>query len=220
MDIIIKILLIFLGYYFFIKFILFIIRLFKKLKVTFQNNKFDPMINPNVGISSTNNYINENINEGSNSTDACKTNNVIDYKKYYRPKRYVISKNELNFYTVLLEIAKELDLIVFSQVSLYNILETRPELDYKTKTIYFNKISAKSIDFVLVDKKSCRIKLCIELDDNTHKQTKRIERDNFINELFKELEIDLLRYPTYNMYYKDTLKKRIQENIKEHFYEN
>lgn len=44
--------------------------------------------------------------------------------------------------------------------------------------------------------------------------------NNFINDLFKELEIDLLRYPIYNTYYKDTLKKRITENIKEHYYEN
>ncbi len=43
---------------------------------------------------------------------------------------------------------------------------------------------------------------------------------NFINDLFKELEIDLLRYPIYNTYYKDTLKKRITENIKEHYYED
>ena len=220
MDTIITILVIFLSYYFFIKFIFFIIKLLKKIKLNFQKDKFNSMINPNVRINSTNNYIKENINEESNIIDNCKNDNVIDYKKYYRPKRYVITKNELNFYTVLLEIAKELDLIVFSQVSLYNILETKSELDYKTKTIYFNKISAKSIDFVLVDKKSCRIKLCIELDDDTHKQAKRIERDNFINDLFKNLEINLLRYPVYNVYYKETLKKRIQENIKEHYYEN
>ena len=103
-------------------------------------------------------------------------------------------------------------------VNSYNILETRSNLDYKTKTIFFNKIASKSIDFVLVDKKDCRIKLCIELDDSTHKKDKRIERDNFINKLFKDLEIDLLRYPVYNKYYKDTLKKRIQDNIKEHYY--
>ena len=70
-------------------------------------------------------------------------------------------------------------------------METKPNLDYKTKTIYFNKISSKSMDFVLVDKSDCRIKLCIELDDSSH-----------------------------TTYYKDTLKKRIQENIKEHYYEN
>jgi len=143
---------------------------------------------------------------------------AINYKNYYKAKRYVITLNELNFYNVLMEVAKELELIVFSQVSLYNILETKNNLDYKTKTIYFNKIASKSIDFVLVDKKDCRIKLCIELDDETHKQDKRIKRDKFINDLFKDLEIDLLRYPVYKTYYKDTLKRRIEENIKEHYY--
>ena len=45
-----------------------------------------------------------------------------------------------------------------------------------------------------------------------------IERDNFINKLFQDLEINLLRYPVYNVYYKETLKKRIQKNIKEIVY--
>lgn len=142
----------------------------------------------------------------------------FNYNKYYKPKRYVITLNELKFYTILMEIAKELDLIVFSQVSLYNIVHIRNNLDFRTKTTYFNKIAAKSIDFVLVDKLDCKIKLCIELDDSTHNQKKRIERDNFINQLFKDLEINLLRYPVYNVYYKETLKTKIIENMKEHYY--
>lgn len=145
-------------------------------------------------------------------------NNTINYKQYYKPKRYIITKNELKFYNVLIEIAKELNLILFSQVSLYNIIIMKENLDYYTKTKYFNKIASKSIDFVLVDKNNCRIKLCIELDDNTHRQRKRIERDKFINDLFKELEINLLRYPMYNEYYKETLKRKIKENIKDHYY--
>lgn len=144
--------------------------------------------------------------------------NKINYSNYYKPKRYVISLNELNFYSVLMEIAKELDLILFSQVSLYNILEIKKDLDYSTQKSYFNKIASKSIDFVLVDKKDCRIKLCIELDDSSHLNKKRAERDKFINQLFKDLEIDLLRYPTYPVYYKDALKRRIQENINDHYY--
>lgn len=141
-----------------------------------------------------------------------------DYSKYYKPKRYITTLNELNFYNVLLEISKELDMILFSQVSLYNIISMKENLDYSTKTKYFNKIASKSIDFVLVDKKNCRIRLCIELDDTTHYKQKRIERDNFINKLFKDLEIDLLRYPIYKVYYKDILKRKIQETIKEHYY--
>ncbi len=143
-----------------------------------------------------------------------------NYNKYYKPKRYLTTLNELNFYNVLLEIAKELNMILFAQVSLYNILSIKKELDYSTKTKYFNKIASKSIDFVLVDKKDCRIKLCIELDDSTHQKAKRIERDKFINKLFKDLEINLLRYPVYKVYYKETLKKKVLENIKEHYYIN
>lgn len=52
---------------------------------------------------------------------------------------------------------------------------------------------------------------------NTSK-AKRIERDKFINKLFKDLEINLLRYPVYKVYYKETLKKKIQENIKDNYY--
>lgn len=152
------------------------------------------------------------------NNSAAEIKNEINYKNYYKPKRYVITMNELNFYNVLLEISKELDMILFSQVSLYNIISMKENLDYSTKTKYFNKIASKSIDFVLVDKNNCRIKLCIELDDTTHYKQKRIERDKFINKLFKDLEIDLLRYPVYKTYYKDTLKKKILENIKEHYY--
>ena len=144
----------------------------------------------------------------------------IDYTKYYRPKRYITTLTENIFYKILLDIAKELDLILYSQVSLYAIIEVKKE-KYSKKECdeLFDDIKAKTIDFVLVDKKTNKIKICLELDDGTHKKWDRIERDKFINKLFKDLEIPLLRYPTYKNYYKATLKKRILENIKDTYYE-
>ena len=142
-------------------------------------------------------------------------NQEINYKNMYKPKRYIISLTELNFYNILLEITKELDLILFSQVSLYNIIETK----YNNQSA-FNKIKSKTIDFVLVDKNNCRIKLCIELDDYTHNRYDRIERDKFVNKLFSDLEIDLIRFKASNYYNKEALKKRIQESIHEHYYQN
>lgn len=141
-----------------------------------------------------------------------------NYKQMYKPRKYLITLNELKFYKILIQIAEELHLVVFAQVSLYNILETQEKLDYKTKERYFRRIASKSIDFVLADPHNCRIKLCIELDDSTHNRPDRIKRDKFINDLFKELEINLLRYPVYDTYYKETLKKKIEENLEEHFY--
>ncbi|MBR3255409.1 MAG: DUF2726 domain-containing protein [Clostridia bacterium] len=160
------------------------------------------------------NYKNKELNNNLSPTPS------DNYKNYYKPKRYLITLNELKFYKVLQEIAKELNLEVFSQVSLYNIILTKKELDNKQKYKYFNKIASKSIDFVLVDPNDCKIKLCIELDDVSHNRFDRIKRDEFINELFKQLEIDLLRYPTYQVYYKEALKNKIIENIKDHYYIN
>lgn len=153
MIIIISILVVIADYYLIKVLINFIIRTLIKNKPS--NTIINSNIRTNSNNNNNNNIIRYNNNTYNNNTYVQSVNNKIDtkptindennstnqYKRYYRAKRYVITKNELNFYTVLLEIAKELNLIVFSQVSLYNILETRPELDYKTKTIYFNKIS-------------------------------------------------------------------------------
>ena len=46
----------------------------------------------------------------------------------------------------------------------------------------------------------------------------RQERDKFINELFKSLEINLIRFKASDYYHKEALKKRIQESIIDHYY--
>lgn len=158
-------------------------------------------------------------NMNSNTNISINTNVGENFNAFYKPKIYLITLNELVFHNVLLEIAKELDLILCSQVSLYNIVETRKGLDKSNETKYFNKISRKSIDFVLVDKKDCRIRLCIELDDGTHKKYNRIERDKFINKLFKDLNINLLRIPSKFHYNKEELKNLIENNISKKYYE-
>ena len=158
------------------------------------------------------------VNSQNKKETNCNPNNEvteINYCNYYRPKIYITTLNELHFYEVLLDIAKELDFILFCQVSLYSIIEPKKELDRSTKRTFLNKIDRKSIDFVLVDKKNCKIKLCIELDDYTHNKKDRIARDEFIDTLFEQLGVSLLRYPVYPVYYRETLKNRILQKIQE-----
>ena len=70
----------------------------------------------------------EKIDKANSKNNVQKINN---YNEVYKPKRYITTLNELKFYKVLMEIAKELNLIVFAQVSLYAILETRKIPDKK-----------------------------------------------------------------------------------------
>lgn len=123
----------------------------------------------------------------------------------YEKKEYLMTKNELKFYKQLKKITDKLNLTIFTQVSLYQIIKNK---EYKN----FNKIKSKSIDFVITENNG-KIKLCIELDDNTHNKNNRIERDNFINEIFKQTNTKLLRIPVQEFYNLEKLEEKIKESL-------
>ena len=116
-----------------------------------------------------------------------------------------MTRNELKFYKQLKKITDKLDLTIFAQVSLYQIIKNK---EYKD----FNKIKSKSIDFVITENNG-KIKLCIELDDSSHNKNNRIKRDNFINEIFKQTNINLLRIPVQAFYNLETLENKIKEQL-------
>ena len=130
------------------------------------------------------------------------------YSAVYERKEFLITKNELKFYRLLLSIVDIIELQIFTQVSLYEIISVKKTLNSSEYNKYFNKIKSKSIDYVLTDRMS-RIKLCIELDDKTHNYKNRIERDNFINDLFNSLDIPILRIQLSKYYDMDNIKKTI-----------
>ena len=132
-------------------------------------------------------------------------NLVNNYKDKYQKVEYLLTKNELKFYRILKQITDKLGYTLFCQVSLYEIVKNKNFKD-------FNKIKSKSIDFVITQE-NCKILLCIELDDNSHQKTKRIERDNFINKLFEDLEIKYLRIPVQNFYNMEELENKIKESL-------
>lgn len=132
-----------------------------------------------------------------------------DFNYYYTAKTYIMTSNELLLYKALLELAKELNLILLCQVSLYSIIRSRNPYDGS-----FNKIRSKSIDYVLTTKES-EILLCIELDDTTHNQPNRIERDIFIDQLFEDLNINLLRMKCEPVYSLNEVRRQIRRYIKE-----
>ena|SRR5260370_41621474 len=58
-----------------------------------------------------------------------------------------------------------------------------------------NRIAQKHIDFVVTRIASSRIVAAIELDDCTHRRPTRHSRDDFLNSLFRQLRIQLVRVP-------------------------
>ncbi|MDO5673481.1 MAG: DUF2726 domain-containing protein [bacterium] len=78
---------------------------------------------------------------------------------------------------------------------------------------YFNKIKAKHFDFVLCDKETNEILCVIELNDRTHFQKARGERDRFIDEVCREIKLPLLFITNKNQYNTREVKNIIYNAI-------
>lgn len=123
---------------------------------------------------------------------------MLDYTiiPNYKMKEEFITENELKLYKVLKKVAYELKLDIFTQVALNRILEIN---NRRKQQQLKNRIDRKSIDFVLYDERTKKIICCIELDDPTHEREDRIERDLFLDKIFKDT-IKLIRIKVQNYY--------------------
>ena len=131
----------------------------------------------------------------------------LEYKKNYIINKNIFTETEKKFYKLLKIITDDINLNILAKVRLADIIHTENK-NYK----YFNKIKAKHIDFILIDKEG-NIKLLIELDDKTHNNYDRQQRDKFINEIFINEKIKLLRIPVQNTYNLQEIKQKIQESL-------
>lgn len=95
-------------------------------------------------------------------------------------KKWLLTYNEKDAYKKLLEICAKNSLYLMTKVRLLDLVEpVKGNPKYKT---YFWKIQAKHIDFVVCDNKLVA-RCMIELDDNSHNEETRKERDSFVDEV-------------------------------------
>lgn len=126
----------------------------------------------------------------------------------YQTKHYIMTQTELKFYRILKEITDKLELSIFPQVRLEQIVQV---IDNNVKDR--NKIKSRSIDYTIVNNKNCKIISCIELDDDSHNRPNVKKVDEFKNNVFKKVGIPLHRIKVQNNYNKDELEKILQEDL-------
>ena len=108
----------------------------------------------------------------------------LNFQQFFPYQRkYLLTKNEYYFYTKLIPIANNYNLQILTKIRLADLVETKKNLSYADSNAYFNKIRSKHVDFALVDK--MRVVELIELDDSSHKNQSRIERDVFVDDVLQ-----------------------------------
>lgn len=116
-----------------------------------------------------------------------KNNKFLPYRK-----KYLLTKNEWNFYKRLKPITDRYGLGIIAKIRLADLIEVDTE---KTKEFgrFFPRISSKHIDFGLVNSENMEVKYLIELDDSSHNAPDRIERDDFVNKVCAKTGYVLIR---------------------------
>lgn len=114
----------------------------------------------------------------------------------YRLRDDFLSPAEFSFYKVLSSIVGT-RLTIQSKVRLADIFfVARPN----ENVAYFNRIAQKHLDFLVCDSVTMKPVFGIELDDASHKQNNRQERDDFVEKVCRVAGLPLLRFPVQREY--------------------
>lgn len=126
----------------------------------------------------------------------------------YEPKQYLFTRTEWRFMQALRS-EFERDFLIFGKVRIADILKVRRGVSRRDWGRAFARISAKHVDYVLVDPGNGRIVCAIELDDPSHERKDRRGRDVFVNGAFAEAKLPLLRVQTSPRYDMDALRVEV-----------
>jgi hypothetical protein len=98
---------------------------------------------------------------------------------------------------------------VFGKVRIADVVATTRGLSASKRQTAFNRINAKHFDFLLCNKDNLAVVCAIELDDKSHQKDSRRQRDAFIVELCRTIELPLVQVPAKRMYSVQELRTNI-----------
>ena len=123
-------------------------------------------------------------------------------------RRDFLSKGERAFFRVLQQAVGRGGL-VFAKVRLADLVIPATGIGNQGWQTAFNRISAKHIDFVICGPDDVVPRLAIELDDASHRQATRQERDAFIEAACHSAGLPLLRIPAHRDYAMQELRTQL-----------
>lgn len=98
--------------------------------------------------------------------------------------------------------------LLFAKVRLADILQLDRNVSGKHRWKAFTSISSKHADFVVCDPRTFRVLGVVELDDSSHRQRDRQERDAFFNAAFAAAAIPVWRVPVQRSYPPEPLREQ------------
>ena len=128
--------------------------------------------------------------------------------KPYERLPSILTPSEQYFYRVLSSTVNG-QAIIMAKVRIADLLKVRKSIKQKHFWSYFSKISQKHIDFVLLDPSTLKTICLIELDDKSHHQFNRSQRDKFVDKIMQQAEIPLYRFRVKRRYERQEIIQKL-----------
>lgn len=105
------------------------------------------------------------------------------------------------------------DYQIFAKVRVADVVSVKKLSNRSEGQKAFNKINAKHFDFVLCSKTDLSITAVLELNDSSHENAKRKERDSFLEDLCQSVSLPFIPIKAEYMYSVSELKTAVEEAI-------
>lgn len=143
--------------------------------------------------------LNNNNNNKSNNISFEKNNNITIYKS-----KPLMSDYEFKFYKMLDELKTTYEII--PQINLASIVKKVNNNKYYSELF-------RNIDFAIFSKDCKELLLLIEINDKTHNDPKRKDRDLKVQKICSDINVKLIKFYTYYPNEKDYVINRIKKEI-------
>lgn len=131
----------------------------------------------------------------------------------YSSKEFLMSPAERSFLGVLDQVLANNGYRVFAQVRLADVVQVDKDLKRAVWQSAFNTISRKHVDFVICRSDDMAILGVIELDDESHKQGKRKDRDQVVDKILEAADIPLVRIQAAATYAPNETRKLLSRQM-------
>ena len=125
--------------------------------------------------------------------------------KYTKRKNF-LTPAERSFFGVLSQAVGE-DFQIFSKVRIADIIAPESGVSRSTWQKAFNRVAAKHADFILCRKDTLQVECVIELNDKSHNEKNRTERDALVESACGSAKVPFVKFSAKASYHLDEIRK-------------
>lgn len=114
-----------------------------------------------------------------------------EYMPYYLMDS-VMTYHEAILFSILGDFCRKYNFVLLSKVRLADFIQPIHQNNRRNFYYWFNRISAKHVDFLVCDPKTIKPLCAIELDDYTHRYQNRQDRDHFVDNVYRSIQLPIL----------------------------